>query len=154
MSTIYLIDRETALTAPAADDVYLVYDASAGVTKKIAHTNMQKVIVTLATSNGTSISNNGLTVISTSGGTSHTLADPVEGCVKTLVSNTAGTGTTVTVNFSSTSITVNAAGGSVVFNGPNTAITMIGQSATQWIVASDPYLGTGASAATVTFGTS
>lgn len=152
MDTLYLIDRGTAVTAPAADDYYPVYDASAGNVRKIAHVDVNKAIVTTATTAGTTISNNGLTVISTSGGTTHTLAAPEIGSVKFLVSTVAATATTVTVNMESTTVNINSVGTSIIFNGPYTAVTLVGQSATQWLVVSD-HLGTG-SAATVTFGTS
>lgn len=152
MSTIYLIDRETALTAPAADDLYVIHDTSAGVVKKITHADVNKCVVTFASSASQTITNNGLTVISTSGGTSHTLSAPEAGIIKYLVSTTAATATTVTVNMPSTSVTVNAVGTSIVFNGKYTAVTLVGESATQWHIVSTS-LGAD-SGATITLGTS
>ena len=108
--------------------------------------------VTTASTAGTTIINTGLTVISTSGGTSHTLEAPSIGCVKHLVSTVAATATTVTVNLPSTDVHVNSVGTSIIFNGPYTGVTMVGQSATQWLVVGT-YLGTG-SGGTVTYGTS
>jgi microcystin-dependent protein len=108
--------------------------------------------VTTASTAGTTICNSGLTVISTSGGTSHTLEAPEIGSVKHLVSTTAATATTVTVAMASTSVNVNASGTSIIFNGPYTAVTLYGQSATQWLVVGNN-LGTG-TAGTVTYGTS
>jgi hypothetical protein len=154
MDTLYLIDRGTALTAPAVEDYVPIYDASAGGPKKITQVDLNKALVTLATTAGTTIVNYGLTVISTSGGTTHTLSAPEAGSIKYLVSSVAATGTTVTVSMPSTSVTINTVGTSIVFNGPDTAVTLVGESATQWRLVAAANLGTGASASTVTFGTS
>lgn len=110
------------------------------------------VPVTTASTNGTAISNAGITVISSSGGTTHTLEAPGDvGRVKYLVSTTAATATTVTVTGVTTSTRFNA-GISLVFNGKYTAATLIGATAVQWIVAS--LTAGNDSGATITIGTS
>lgn len=152
MDTLYLIDRGTAVTEIAATDYVPVYDASAGNVRKITPQDLNKMIVTTATTAGTTIVNYGLTVISTSGGTSHTLSAPEVGSVKHLVSTVAATATTVTVAMPSTDVYVNTVGTSIIFNGPNTAVTLVGSSAGQWHVMGT-FIGTG-SAGTVTYGTS
>lgn len=94
-----------------------------------------RIPVTTASSNGTTITNQGLTVISTTGGTAHTLSAPVAGCRKILVSTNA---TTVDVTVAaSTTVTINGGENTLVFDGANEVIELVGASATAWYIVSN-----------------
>lgn len=140
MSSYYnFVAQEVAIDAIAIDDLVLVHDTSSATIKKATVAQLANRVVAAA-STGTTFSNNGISVISSSIAGAYTIADPIAGAeaviFATVGSSTAGSRTVVSL--SSSVVTFNSTiGAKASISFPVAAgagVILKGLSATQWAI--------------------